>query len=136
MLSQDCPLCGDNLQNVIFENDCAKILFVIENNYAILRVVAQKHVKEMTDLAEHECMALMKMVFACESVFRGLLKPDKINLASLGNCVPHVHWHVIARFKNDSHFPNSIWAKPHQMSSAPKVNTAALQCALYNYLNK
>ena len=90
----NCPLCAEHLDKVIFENHHARILFVVENGYPILRVVAKKHVKEMTDLDSNERAVLMQMVFACESVFRKILKADKINLASLGNVVPHVHWHI------------------------------------------
>jgi diadenosine tetraphosphate (Ap4A) HIT family hydrolase len=49
-------------------------------------------------------------VFAVEQVLRELLQPEKINLASLGNQVPHLHWHVIPRFGDDAHFPDPIWA--------------------------
>ena len=41
---------------------------------------------------------------------RTVLAPDKINLASLGNVVPHLHWHVIPRFADDAHFPAPVWA--------------------------
>jgi diadenosine tetraphosphate (Ap4A) HIT family hydrolase len=37
---------------------------------------------------------------------------DKMNLASLGNQTPHVHWHVVPRFRDDRHFPGPIWATP------------------------
>lgn len=134
----NCPLCAKDLENVIVDNQHARILFVVENAYPILRVVAKKHVKEMTDLEVDERNALMQMVFACEVVLRQFLKADKINLASLGNVVPHLHWHIIARFENDAHFPDSIWAKPRReplMPKAAKVDRAALQCALYKLLN-
>ncbi|MNC89752.1 hypothetical protein D3C83_57330 [compost metagenome] len=52
----------------------------------------------------------MRVVFGVEAGLRELLRPDKINLASLGNAVPHLHWHVIPRFRNDPHFPSPIWA--------------------------
>ena len=52
----------------------------------------------------------MGIVFAVETVVRELATPDKINLASLGNAVPHLHWHVIPRWCNDRHFPKPIWA--------------------------
>jgi diadenosine tetraphosphate (Ap4A) HIT family hydrolase len=40
---------------------------------------------------------------------RAQLAPLKMNLASLGNQTPHLHWHVIPRFADDSHFPQSVW---------------------------
>ena len=53
----------------------------------------------------------MKMVFAVETAMREIIQPDKINLASLGNKTPHLHWHIIPRFKDDKHFPNSHWGE-------------------------
>jgi diadenosine tetraphosphate (Ap4A) HIT family hydrolase len=53
----------------------------------------------------------MHVVLAVEQALRRVLKPHKINLASLGNMTPHVHWHVIPRAKNDAHFPNPVWGK-------------------------
>jgi len=73
-------------------------------------VILNAHRKEMTDLAEVERARLMKTVFVVEHVLRELLAPEKINLASFGNMVPHLHWHVIPRFSDDPHFPNSVWS--------------------------
>ena len=65
----------------------------------------------MTDLEESDRDALMKAVFIVESAIKIFYNPDKINLASLGNLTPHVHWHVIPRFYDDDHFPDSIWSQ-------------------------
>ncbi len=54
---------------------------------------------------------LIKKIVQTEKVLRDLLNPDKINIASLGNMTPHLHWHIIPRYRNDSHFPNSIWGE-------------------------
>jgi diadenosine tetraphosphate (Ap4A) HIT family hydrolase len=64
----------------------------------------------MTDLDAAERQALMAVVWAVEEAVRETMEPDKMNLASLGNMVPHVHWHVIPRFRDDRHFPGPIWA--------------------------
>jgi diadenosine tetraphosphate (Ap4A) HIT family hydrolase len=66
----------------------------------------------MTDLTPDERQQLMRIVLEVESVLRDALAPDKVNLASLGNMVPHVHWHVIPRFRDDRHYPAPIWAAP------------------------
>jgi diadenosine tetraphosphate (Ap4A) HIT family hydrolase len=42
------------------------------------------------------------------------VRPDKVNLASLGNQTPHLHWHVVARFADDSRFPDAVWAPPRR----------------------
>ena len=52
----------------------------------------------------------MEVVATVERALRQHLQPTKINLAALGNMVPHLHWHVIARFEWDSHFPAPVWA--------------------------
>ena len=64
----------------------------------------------MTDLDPNDRRHAMNVVFAVETALRALAAPDKINLAALGNMVPHLHWHVIPRWRDDSHFPAPIWA--------------------------
>ena len=76
---------------------------------AFYRVVWRAHVAEWSDLSLADQAALMGAVGAVERVLRDALAPTKINLASLGNVVPHLHWHVIARFDWDSHFPAPVW---------------------------
>lgn len=51
------------------------------------------------------------MVFAVEFALRELLQPDKINLASFGNVTPHLHWHLIPRWRDDPHFPQPFWGQ-------------------------
>jgi diadenosine tetraphosphate (Ap4A) HIT family hydrolase len=82
------------------------------------RVVWKSHVAEMSDLPAADRRHLMGVVFAVEATLRSLLRPDKINLASLGNLVPHLHWHVVARFRDDRHFPLPIWAPPQRAPAA------------------
>ena len=74
------------------------------------RVIWRSHVGEVSDLAGPDRRYLMALVFATEAALRQLYAPQKMNLASLGNLVPHVHWHVIPRFIDDPHFPASIWS--------------------------
>jgi len=66
----------------------------------------------MGELSREERDALMAVVFAVEKAVSETMQPDKMNLASLGNMTPHVHWHVVPRFADDRHFPNPIWAAP------------------------
>jgi diadenosine tetraphosphate (Ap4A) HIT family hydrolase len=64
----------------------------------------------MTDLAPPQIARLMGAVFAVEDALRAVMRPLKVNLASLGNVTPHVHWHVIPRFADDAHYPRPVWA--------------------------
>ena len=68
---------------------------------------------------------MMNIVFAVESAIREVIHPDKINLASLGNKTPHLHWHIIPRFENDRHFPNSHWGEAVRTVSQPTLNEAS-----------
>lgn len=61
-----------------------------------------------------ECSLVEKqMIWECldiiEKQMLGYFKPDKINIASFGNMLPRVHWHVMARFENDTYFPEPMW---------------------------
>jgi diadenosine tetraphosphate (Ap4A) HIT family hydrolase len=44
-------------------------------------------------------------------------KPKKINIASFGNYMPHVHWHIMARFEEDSYFPEPMWGEKQREGS-------------------
>ena len=51
----------------------------------------------------------MQVVCQVEQLIRDVIEPHKVNLASFGNFVPHLHWHVIPRWEDDAYFPESIW---------------------------
>lgn len=85
---------------------------------AFYRVIWTAHVAEFSDLGEADRQHCMAVVVVVERVLREALQPTKINLATLGNVVPHLHWHVIARFDWDSHFPQPVWGERQRASSA------------------
>ena len=80
----------------------------------------------MSDLPIDDRARMMKVVFAVETAMREVIQPDKINLASLGNKTPHLHWHIIPRFENDKHFPNSHWGKIVSGEALREANSHAL----------
>ena len=63
----------------------------------------------------------MDAVVVVEHVLRERLAPAKINLAALGNMVPHLHWHVIARFEWDTRFPAPVWAGAARGADAARI---------------
>lgn len=95
---------------------------------AFYRVIWQEHVAELSELAEGSRHELMEVVAAVESVLLERLRPDKVNLASLGNMVPHLHWHIVARFAWDSHFPQPIWGPRQRQLDVPPAGR--LPCSL------
>jgi diadenosine tetraphosphate (Ap4A) HIT family hydrolase len=111
----DCELCKSQGGTLVIANEWLRVMLVDEANYpGYVRVVWNEHVREMTELDNEQRQRLMKTVFAVESAQREVLAPLKINLASLGNMTPHLHWHVIARFADDLHFPQPVWGKPQR----------------------
>ncbi len=83
--------------------------------------ISQAHVKEWSDLNEEARQAGMALLLLVEKALRQHLAPCKINLASLGNQVAHVHWHSVARFEWDSHFPQSIWGPAQRPLNTTKL---------------
>ena len=135
-----CPLCDTLGETVLWRTDFCRVVLADEPDYpGFLRVILNAHVKEMSDLSPIEQAALMRVVFAAEAALLEVMQPDKINLASLGNVVPHLHWHVIPRFADDPHFPNPVWGQKTAQGkrhAAPHGETqrAQLEHALHSLL--
>ncbi len=107
----ECVLCAGPGGHVVWEDDLCRVVVPDEPAHpGLVRVVLHSHVVEMTDLTPRESQGLLSMVLVVEAALLGILTPDKINLASLGNLVPHLHWHVIPRWRDDPWFPGAIWA--------------------------
>jgi diadenosine tetraphosphate (Ap4A) HIT family hydrolase len=115
-----CELCAGPGGELICEAADWRLIRVADADFpAFYRVVWQRHVAEFSDLDAAARAHCMEVVACVESVLRRELRPDKVNLASLGNMVPHLHWHVIARFAWDSHFPSPVWAARQREVAAP-----------------
>lgn len=106
----ECFFCNNTGGEVLYSSDLYRIILIDDKFYpGYLRVVLNRHVKELSDLSDEDNFALYSAVLRCEKIIRKFLNPAKINLASFGNLTPHVHWHIIPRFKDDRHFPNPTW---------------------------
>ncbi|MFZ6692008.1 HIT family protein [Undibacterium sp. SXout20W] len=106
-----CELCDVTRGDVVVSNAQWRVILVDDANYpGFCRVIWNDHVKEMTDLSEADRNGFMQTVWTTESVIRAVMQPHKMNLASLGNMVPHLHWHLIPRYTDDAHFPHPVWA--------------------------
>ncbi|WP_034295601.1 HIT family protein [Herbaspirillum sp. RV1423] len=114
-----CDLCDGDGGQLVFKNDSYRVVLVDEAAYpGFCRVIWNGHFKEMTDLSPADRSALMNAVWAVEAAVREVMQPEKINVASLGNMTPHVHWHVIPRYTDDAHFPSPVWAEAKRESAA------------------
>jgi len=134
-----CALCTQAGGEVLWDDGFARVVLIGDADHpGYCRVILNAHRKEMTDLAEAERTRLMNIVFVVERVLRDLLKPEKINLASFGNMVPHVHWHVIPRFADDPHYPNPVFGVRQRdgARTLPAGFVAAMRKQLSSLLEK
>jgi diadenosine tetraphosphate (Ap4A) HIT family hydrolase len=114
-----CPLCHIDRSSVIWSDRFCRVIIVDDADYpGYCRLIWRTHVRELTDLPVLQRAHCMRVVFAIEQAVRRVLNPDKVNLASFGNMVPHLHWHIIPRFIGDAHFPDPVWAKRRRRKTA------------------
>jgi len=111
MTNTNCSFCNSDGGRLLVKTAAFRVVVIDDPDLAgYIRVISNRHLKEMTDCTEDESVELIALMLKIERVMRTVLTPDKINLASLGNITPHLHWHVIARWSDDAFFPDSIWS--------------------------
>jgi diadenosine tetraphosphate (Ap4A) HIT family hydrolase len=133
MGGETCELCETPGGALLWEGSGCRVVRVADPYYpGFCRVIWNEHVREMTDLAPDLRTQLMAVVFAVERTVRDLYAPDKINLASFGNMTPHLHWHVIPRWRDDRHFPEPVWGSVRSEAAPvrPAISDANLRAAL------
>ena len=89
--------------------------------------------RELIDLDEGDQRTLIGEVSVVGRVLETLLKPDKLNVAALGNVVPQLHVHIIARFAADEAWPSPVWGRGDRVvygESERKLRIAQLRDAL------
>jgi diadenosine tetraphosphate (Ap4A) HIT family hydrolase len=121
-----CPLCDAPGGRVVVQGPRWRLIHAEEPGFpAFYRVVWQDHVREFSLLPTAERHACIDIVAAVEEALLRELRPTKVNVATLGNMVPHLHWHVIARFDWDSHFPGPVWAAAQRSADAARLQEVA-----------
>jgi len=88
-----------------------------ESDIPWLKIFTQVKHKEFSECSREEKKAIWNTLDVIEKMMLEYYKPEKINIASFGNMLPHVHWHIMARFKNDSHFPEPMWGVKQREST-------------------
>ncbi|MDE3209001.1 MAG: HIT family protein [Pseudomonadota bacterium] len=134
----ECELCSGPGGVVLWAHEHLRVVLIDDLDYpGYCRVIWDEHIAEMTDLSVEQGLTIMEVVFGVESALRRLFHPDKVNLASLGNMTPHLHWHVIPRFLGDRHFPQPIWGMPQrEVEVLPQVDLQKLKEVLGQILPK
>jgi diadenosine tetraphosphate (Ap4A) HIT family hydrolase len=107
-----CPLCDAPGGRLVVQAPRWRLVHADEAGFpAFYRVVWNEHAREFSQLSPAERAECIEVAVRVEEAMLRHLRPTKVNLATLGNAVPHLHWHVIGRFDWDSHFPGPVWAQ-------------------------
>ncbi|MES2296232.1 MAG: HIT family protein [Pseudomonadota bacterium] len=123
MKEPTCELCALAAAGTPLYRDARlMVVLVDEPDYpGFCRVIWNAHVREMSALDEADRLALMQVVWRVERAVLDVMVPHKVNLASLGNMTPHLHWHVIPRYLHDAHFPTPVWGPPQRASDPEQL---------------
>ena len=117
-LRQDTiPIGGLVLSRLLLMNDATFPWLIL--------VPAEPDIRELHELQQGQQMQLMAEITAISRLMADIFKPDKINVAALGNIVPQLHVHLIARFRSDAAWPGPVWgkvpAKPYEKAEAEQL---------------
>jgi len=94
--------------SLLYENKNIKIESE-DSEIPWLKVFTQNPYKEMSEVPQEIKNEIYVLLDIIEKEMLHYYKPKKINIASFGNYMPHVHWHIMARFEEDSYFPEPMW---------------------------
>ncbi len=99
------------MDNIIWENEN---FFIQQHDSPLpwVKLFTKKIYKELSDIPFDIKLEMFGLIEEIERALREFYNPDKINIASFGNMLPHMHWHIIARFQNDPYFPKTTWEEP------------------------
>lgn len=99
-------------QDSIFVRDLklSQLRIINHQNFPWLILVPKKDdLIELTDLNDQEYMVLTQEIRTVSLMMQTLFKPDKLNIATIGNVVSQLHIHIIARYRDDKLFPKPVW---------------------------
>ena len=94
--------------SVLYENKNIKIEIEI-SEIPWLKIFTQLPFKEMNEVPQKIRYEIYDLLDMIEKEMIAYYQPNKINIASFGNYMPHVHWHIMARFEKDSYYPEPMW---------------------------
>lgn len=136
-----CELC-ELAATPLWQGEKFSVILVDDASYpGFCRVIWHDHVREMSDLAPDDRLLVNEAVYQVEQAVIEVMQPHKVNLASLGNVVPHLHWHIIPRYQDDAHFPAPVWAQPARstdpaMLAERRLRAAQLGAAVARRMNR
>ena len=90
----------------------------------IILIPKRKNINDISELNSKDQMLLMKEIVHCSKLMKKIFKTKKLNVEKIGNIVPQLHIHIIARSTKDSTWPLSVWVvkgKPYSKESLKKI---------------
>lgn len=95
--------------------------------YWLLLVPRLEGATEITDLNSGEYLQLWQEVLWLSEIIKPLKQADKLNVATLGNLVPQLHLHLIARFKDDAAWPAPVWGRGEALPWEAEARQALIE---------
>ena len=87
----------------------------------IILIPKRKNITDISELNLKDQMLLMKEIVHCSKLMKKIFKTKKLNVEKIGNIVPQLHIHIIARSKNDSSWPLSVWVVEKKNYTKKKI---------------
>ena len=88
----------------------------------IILIPNRKNVTDITELNSKDQIVLIKEIVHCSKLLKKIFKTKKLNVEKIGNIVPQLHIHIIARYKKDSTWPQSVWVTKGKPYSKKKLS--------------
>ena len=105
LFEKECFFIKDLPLSHLFLKDDARFLWLI-------LVPRRKNIQEIYELTEKDQTLLNREIRALSPFIKSLHKADKLNIAAIGNIIPSLHIHMVARRKTDALWPNVVWGDP------------------------
>jgi len=123
------------MDHLIIYEDAQIYIEKEESEIPWLKIFTKEPYKELGDLPKELRVRLWEIYDIIEAQMKSYYNPTKINMASFANMLPRVHIHVMARFENDSYFPNSMWGEKLRDANLILADEKKFHQEVFNALN-
>ncbi|CAA6815344.1 MAG: Diadenosine tetraphosphate (Ap4A) hydrolase and other HIT family hydrolases [uncultured Campylobacterales bacterium] len=110
-------------KNIFVKHEASSIPWLV--------VFTNNSYKEFSQCPKDVKSDILEVLDIVEKELLSFYKPEKINIASFGNILPRVHFHIMARFTDDSHFPNPMWGEKKRESTKIELEDEFLKNIKY-----
>ena len=98
-----------NNSHYITDLKLCSIRLIDNSKFPWIILIPKKKVNDITELNTKDQILLMREIVFCSKIMKKVFKTKKLNVEKIGNMMPQLHIHIIARFKKDSSWPLSVW---------------------------